>query len=147
MKSIKKISGDILLFLYSLQRKEGIPQHEIIRFSHFGEGKVSEFECSEKLKGVLMKLADDSIQDLYGAMIYLKEKHFIDCKWEIDSGGDNIFLLRVSAFGIDIIEGIERGKEEKNQFNVNFNIKLADNINLESLIKTEIGSLVKVSLI
>ena len=55
--------------------------------------------------------------------------------------------LRLTAYGVDIIEGIEKSDKEKEAFKINFNIKLAENINIESLIKAELGSLIKASLI
>jgi len=147
MRSVKKISGDLLLYFYAVQRKRGIANGDIIRFSHFGDGEITELNCDESLKKAVMKISNASLSDAFNAFSYLKEKGFIDSKWSPDSGGDNIFNLRVSAYGIDIVEGIERGPEERNQFNLTFNFKLADNIKVESLIKNELQSLVKASLI
>lgn len=53
--------------------------------------------------------------------------------------------FHVMSGGIDIIEGIERGAEARKVFNVTFNFKLAENINIDSLLKNEMESLVKMS--
>jgi len=49
--------------------------------------------------------------------------------------------------GLILLKGLKGGEKEKNEFHVVFNIKLAENINIESLIKAELGSLIKASLI
>jgi hypothetical protein len=54
--------------------------------------------------------------------------------------------FRVTASGVDIIEGVERDVTAKQNFTINFNIKVADNITVESLIKNELGSIFKGSL-
>jgi hypothetical protein len=44
------------------------------------------------------------------------------------------------------VEGVERDNEAKEKFTINFNIKLADNVTVESLIKSEVGSIFKGSI-
>ena len=56
-----------------------------------------------------------------------------------------MFNFTVTAGGVDIIEGIERGEAERNNFYLTFNIKLADKINVESLVKNELGSILGIS--
>jgi len=71
----------------------------------------------------------------------------IDYKDSPDNTGSNLFNLKVTASGVDIIEGIERGAEEKRVFNMTFNFNITNDVTVESLLKAEFGSLIKASLI
>ena len=145
MKPIKKIAGDILLLLYAIQRERGSLDTEIISFDRDTKNKA-ELEKS-KLGKKLLEITEGSIVDTYNAIRYLEEGYFLSFKESNDNMTYNFLNPRVTKIGIDIVEGIEQSEKERNEFYITFNIKLADNINLESLIKNEIGSLIKGSLI
>ena len=138
MKPIKKIAGDILIFFYYIQRKNGTPIADILRFSNNFNGPIA-IEGNNQFNEGILKIASESHIDAYNAINYLYEKGFIECKIKSDTGGDDYIMLKVSSSGIDIIEGIERGKDEKKEFNIIFNIKIAENMNIDSLIKTQLG--------
>ena len=142
--SLKKIAGDILLILYFLQRQHGYCDGGIISIDR----KMDNPEALEKSTlGAKLIKNGRSVADVYNALRYLQEKDFVSLSENNDNQTFNIFDLRVSAGGIDIIEGIVRGPEERQQFYITFNIKLTDSINIETLIKNEIGSLFKASVI
>jgi hypothetical protein len=145
IKSLKKISGDVLLFLYFLQRRYGYCDDGILSFDR--KMQIEEQLKNSKLGSKIIELTENSIPDAFGAIKYLEEKGFISFNESIDNMTYHFINIRVTAYGIDIIEGIERGEEEKKEFHINFNIKLAENINIDSLIKGEINSLLKLSLI
>lgn len=142
MTPVKHIAGDLLLFFYDCQRKNGFAPKNVIRFGGVFEGKIDLQDNSEFGKQ-LLDVSRGSPADAYNALRYLEEKHFLAFGKSTDTAGDLLHGFHVTAFGVDIIEGIERGPEEKNEFHVTFNIKLADNINVDSLIKAELGSLLK----
>jgi hypothetical protein len=146
MKSIKKIAGDILIYFYYLQRKNGTPIVDILRFSNKFHGPIV-IEGNNQFNEGILRISEESHVDAFNAINYLHEKELIECKISSDTGGDNYIMLRVSALGVDVIEGIERGERERNEFNFTFNIKLADTINVDSLIKNELDNLFKASLI
>jgi|GEM_PF-1118974 len=145
IKSIKRIAGDTLLFLYVMQRKGTAIENDVLSFDRGLKNK----EQIERLKigRTLLQIANQSLSDVYNSLRYLAEKKFISFKEGNDNMTYNFFNLRVMADGVDIIEGIERGNQEKNEFHIVFNIKIADNLSVDSLIKTEIGSLLKTSII
>ena len=145
MKSIKKISGDLLLYFYALQRKNAFPIMEVLGFTGIND-KIQIEDNSELTKGIL-NITNDSTEDAFNALRYLEKDGFISYKEERDSGGYYFHHIELNPKGIDIVEGIERDEIGKKEFHVNFNIKLADNINIDSLIKAELGSLIKNSLI
>lgn len=145
MAPIKKTAGDLLIFLYASQRKRGFSDGEIVEFGNVGEmGVVTN---SSNLSKGLLKAGNESAVDVYNALHYLEEKGFVSFRENHTNISDYFHNIRVTASGIDIIEGIERGEEARDRFHVTFNIKLSDNINIDSLIKNEIGSLIKTSLI
>ncbi len=139
---IKHIAGDLLLFFYDFQRKNGFPPKNVVRFSGVFEGQISLLDRGD-LENRLLEISRGSSADAYNALRYLEEKNFLDFKKASDTGGDLLHGFHVTAYGVDIIEGIERGPEEKKEFHMTFNIKLADTVNIDSLIKAELGSLLK----
>lgn len=143
MKPVKAIAGEILLYFYTLQRRRGFDSMEIIRFDGWDNINIP---ASSQLEKDLLTICKESAADLYNALSYLSEKYLLSFNKSRNSGGDMLHGFKVTAGGMDIIEGIERGPEERNNFYLTFNIKVADNINVDSLIKNEIGSLLKGSL-
>lgn len=146
METTKKIAGDILLFLYKLQREGGLTRREMIHFGGINLGNVGLANKTD-LGDKILKLSNDSAADAYNGLHYLIEKRFISCNHRQTTAHEMFFNFRVAASGVDIIEAIERGPDEKKQFNITFNIKVADTINVESLLKLELDSLLKTSLI
>lgn len=149
MKPIKTIAGDLLLFFYVQQRKFGSIQ-DALEFSEEPYGAVhnngKELASNSQLAKAILGICENS-NDAYFALCYLGEKGFMNWTNNQASFIELFFNLRVTASGVDIIEGVERGKDERNQFNLTFNIKLADNINIDSLIKNQLDSLIRASLI
>lgn len=146
MQTIKKISGNMLLYFYAIQRNKAFSITEFISFSGIRDEQI---KLDNRDKSPL--LADlyaisKSDADIYNAMIYLEEKSFISFKTSMDSGGHYLHDVRVTAYGIDIIESIERKDEDRENFYVNFNIEVSPTINVESLLKVELEQLVKNSL-
>lgn len=144
-KSIKKIAGDLLIYLYSFQRENAFSLEALVLNFNLENG-VNMTDRS-KFGEVVIKIADNSSNDAYNAFKYLFESGFINYKVSTETRSSSIYHINLTSAGIDIIEGIERGAKEKDKFNITFNIKLAETINIESLIKTELGSLIKTSLL
>jgi len=81
--------------------------------------------------------------DIYNSLQYLKEKGYIIFSETFDSDKYNsphiIQNIRVTANGIDIIENISQDKDSRDKFSYTFNIKMADTVTIDSLIKNEIN--------
>jgi len=151
MEAIKKIAGKMLLYFYTLQRNDYSSLYDFglsFQMRHFPKGEKSPAinDKNNEISQTLIKISGND-NNAYNALIYLCEKGFINMSKTSDNVSDHFLNINVSSEGIDIIEGIERGETEKKEFNIIFNIKIADNINIESLIKTELGSLIKASLL
>lgn len=142
MRPIKEIAGEILLYFYTLQRRNGYGSMDVLTFGGFDEiALITETDLSKSL----MKICNDSAADLYNGLNYLDQRNFMSLHQSRSTGGDSLHSFMVTSHGIDIIEGIERGQEERNNFYVTFNIKVADQINVESLLKNELGSIFDIS--
>ena len=114
-----------------------------------GEKQIKIIDKDNSVIQNLLKISNNG-NEIYNALVYLRDKKFIEViagNYLLEEYQEHFQKFRVSALGIDMIEGIERGKEEKSKFNIIFNIKLAENMNVESLLKTEVGSLIKASLV
>lgn len=151
MTSIKKISGEILLYLYLLQRQDiGKLRGAMLSFGlwHLPEGKVGA-QLDRRSETILGVSDFDAYtdNDLYNAFSYLYESGLIDYRDSKDNAGSHFINLKVTSYGVDMIEGIERGPEEKKIFNTTFNFNITNEMTIESLLKAEFGSLIKASLI
>lgn len=150
MKSIKTISGEILLYLYLLQRQDvGKLKSIILSFGmwHFSDGK-SGVKLDRRTDSIF-KISDFdecSDNDIYNALVYLYDSNLIEYKDSRDNTGSNLINFKVTSYGIDMIESIERGSEEKKNFNITFNFNITNDVTVESLLKAEFGSIFKTSL-
>lgn len=142
MKTIQKMSEELLLSFYVMQNKKGYITKNTIAFMgpstwrfHSGESAVRE---------VLTLISAGSVINLKNAFQYLKDKRLIDFQANgIFQESIEIYNLSITAAGVDIIEGVGGAETEKGKYQMAFNVKLADNINVESLIKAELGSIFK----
>lgn len=154
LKPIKTIAGEVFLYLYWLQRQDaGDLKNTILSFTMFP------FKRGEKLQhlvGVQLERKEDSIfnvehfspysdNDLYNSLVYLYDSNLLFYTDSRENTRSNFLNFKLTASGIDLIEGIERGKEEQKQFNVTFNFNVHNNVTVESLLKANFGSLVKAS--
>lgn len=151
MKTIKTISGEILLYLYLLQRQNvGELKGQMLSFGLWHNSASNEGACLNKRSGTIFGSKDFDAytdNDLYNALVYLGDSSLIDFTDSKDNTGSHFFNLKVTSHGVDIIEGIERGEEERNVFNVTFNFNVTNDVTVESLLKAEFGSLFKASVL
>ena len=139
MEPIKAIAGRILLYFYSIQRDDYSCLHDLLlsfQMRHFKSSEKSPvLESKEsKISENLIKIAGND-NNIYNALMYLYEKGFIDMSKDQNNVSDSLLNFSFTSRVIDIIEGVEREAEERNNFYITFNIKLADDIKIESLIK------------
>lgn len=139
--TIKEIAGTVLLYLYEIQREQPAKlRFIVIDFNELSGGQVS-LNCSDNsIKTALLKISENP-NDIYNAHRYLVNKSFIQSSEQSDAGSGEYIGCLLTDHGVDIIEGIERGDEEKAHFNFIFNIKVENNMNVESLIKANLSAL------
>ena len=157
IKPIKTIAGEILLFFYVLHRKNpSTLSNWITSFQdyHLPEESKAEGMVNNDKNEIYQNLLNIGFNtvNIYNALCYLEGKGFITYNSSRDSHAMNIYGIGLTAYGIDVVEDIDQVNEEKrNQaqqnFEVNFNITVNNNITVESLIKNELGSLIKNSIL
>lgn len=146
-ESIKKISGEILLYFYAQQRKSvvGLRDH-ILEFSYVqGDGNNLRLQARSETILNIDKFKDYTDNDLFLAIDYLDKKGFLEFQTAQDTGGYYLHDIQLGLGGIDIVEGIERSPEEVRIFNITFNFNIENKVTVESLLKTEFGSIFKIS--
>lgn len=138
--TIKEIAGKILLYYYEIQRENPVKLHQATTFFELKPpGEFKSIGGNDEINTNLLKISD-STPDLYNAFNYLRQQGMLATDSNI-SNQYNFHGMYVSDRGIDIIEGIERGEEEKRQFNITFNINVENNMNVESLVKANLSML------
>lgn len=150
---IKTIAGEILLYFYLLQRRNVTDlSYAMLHFKLklTPETKIKGIEMLQRNESILKEEKFDNYTDvdLFNALTYLRELQLITYEEIKDiSGGSHINQIQITAQGIDLIEGIERGLQEKKEFNITFNFNIKNDVTIESLLKNEFGSIFKASLL
>lgn len=139
MNTLQEISEKVLLAFYKIHREEGEILEESISFDKDEQWEVS--GGNQELVDALIGLADGSVLDLKNSLKYLHEKDLVSFKTQGYLGGEvEIYNLEVTSNAIDLIEGVTGAETSKAVYQTIFNVKLAENINLESLITAKLGA-------
>lgn len=144
--TVKQAAGKILLALYLMQTQDPIGlRDEQINFSLMPDSKQT-VGGSDKIESMLkkLKLEDDAV--VYNAFHYLLEKDLVT---HINSrymtmGSEFYNGPKLTAFGIDIIEGVEQKDDEpKKNIKALFNFEFKNNtITVDSLLKAQVGDII-----
>jgi hypothetical protein len=143
--TIKETAGKILLYFYQLQRT--VPASMTYRQLGFIDKTNGGVSLTTDKKWLTKDLLDINPQptDVFNAYIYLIDKGYISTE-ERTASGKKIFVgVRVTGTGIDIVEGIERGKDGQHDFTTIFNISVTGHTKVESLIKENLSNLLEES--
>lgn len=138
--TIKETAGKVLLYFYQLQRTAplAMPYRQLgfIDKKEKGVGLTSDKKWFTKdLLGI-----NPSSSDIYNAFLFLRSKGYIQSTERVTAGAIIYVGTRLTGDGIDVVEGIERGREGKHEFELAFNIKVEGG-NVDSLIKEHLGAL------
>jgi hypothetical protein len=138
--TIQESSEKLLLAFYLLHKEEGdISGDDVIAFEKDGGWSVS--SDNETLLRKLLSVTEDSALQLKNAIGYLEDKGLIRFSMSGLMNGDfDIYDLELTSTGVDIVEGVSGPQTSKVVYQNTFNVKLADNINLESLITAKLGA-------
>ncbi len=150
---LKKIAGELLLYFYGIYRQNPSKLADTsfsFQLRHFPPERKGTGPMLERRKSSILNI--DKFQeyddvDLYGSFKYLDDRNLLAFSSSSDTAGEYFLNTRVTAYGIDLIEGIERSDTERNQFNLVFNFNVTNNVTVESLLKAEFGSIFKASVV
>ena len=117
MTSIKKISGEILLYFYILQRQDvGKLKSLMLNFRIYNQLDEQNGAKLDRRDGGIFGIndfKDYTDNDIYNALVYLYDSGLIDFNDSRDNTGSNLINLKVTSGGIDIVENIDKGSKEK----------------------------------
>ena len=134
--TIQEAAQKILLIFYKLHTAQGYITEETLEFEY---GNSWEFSTEDK---VLEKALNDEIDSsilIKNALQYLEDKGLITFKTQGLMSGDFLgYQFNLTSNGVDMIEGVGGAGNTRAVYQSTFNVKLAENINVESLLKTEL---------
>lgn len=134
--TIQEAAQKILLIFYKRYTTQGFITEEVMQFEYDDKWELDTDD--ELLKSAL----DDEIGSpilIKNALQYLKEKGLVSFMVEGLLSGDFVALyFNLTSGGVDMIEGIGGAGNTRDIYQNTFNVKLADNINIESLLKNEL---------
>jgi hypothetical protein len=140
MEKIQEISEKLLLALYVLYRKNGdISGDESVSFENLNGWEVQ--SDNDELLEMMLKVSNGSVLNLKNSLKYLYEKDLINFSQSgLLSGSFALYDMEITSRGIDLIEGVTGPETSRVIYQNTFNVKLADNINLDSLIAVKLGA-------
>ena len=140
--TIKETAGKVLLVLYALQIENPIKLEQTsVVLKSLNKPKL---ETKSWLKDILHQVSDND-GHLYNAFSYLLDKGLLSRgDTTVPMGAIVLTGIHITGAGIDIIEGVEQGPEQrsviKSLFSLNINVR--NTITVDSLLKGEVGSIV-----
>ncbi len=139
--TIKETAGKVLLYFYQLQRT--VPLSMRYRQLGFINKKTGSMGLTSDKKWLTSNLLDinPSTTDIYNAFTFLTDKGLIRSKGRATAEATIYVGIHLTDAGVDIVEGIERGSDGKQEFTVTFNINVADNVTVDGLVRENLGML------
>lgn len=153
LKAVKTISGELLIYFYWLQRSDITKLSDSIlsfQLRHLPEELAGNGPVITRREDTILsidKLSQYNDGDLFQALRYLHDYGLVEFNESPSNMDVSLLNIRVTASGIDIVEGIERGNDAVQNFNITFNFNLNNDITIENLVKAELGSIFKASVL
>jgi hypothetical protein len=151
--SLKKIAGELLLYFYGIYRQDPSKLADTpisFQLRHFPPERKEIGPMLEHRESSILnidKFEEYGDVDFYGSLKYLDECNLLAFSSGSDTAGEYFLNMRVTAHGVDLVEGIERSDTERNEFNLIFNFNVTNNVTVDSLLKAEFGSIFKASVV
>lgn len=139
--TIKETAGKVLLYLYQLQRVTPLvmPHRQV----GFIDKKDKGLELTSDKRWLMEDLRDinSAAVDTYNAFNFLLDKEFITTRRRVTANARVYVGAQLTAKGIDIVEGVERGQNGKRAFEEAFNIKVGSSMGTRELIDDKLSML------
>lgn len=139
--TIKETAGKMLLYFYQLQRTVpmSMPRRQL-GFIDKPDGDIL-FAGDKQWLTKDMRAINPSSIDILNAYTFLVEKKIIESSERIAKDKRIYVGVHVTAEGVDLVEGIEQGKDGQSNFMRMFNIAMKSNVDVERLIKDNLKGL------
>lgn len=139
--TIKEIAGGLLLYLYYENRRDPLNIDYKNFYFRYDNTQWKDVQTFNEFQENLLKAANNSMNDLLNATRYLISSGLIN---ENTNGSDNAGLMyrdmKLTAHGINIIEGVERKENStRKQFNITFNFNLESIAKIVPTLKSQFG--------
>ena len=138
--TIKETAGKVLLYFYQMQRTAplAMPNRQV-GFIEKKDGGLGFTSDKKWLAKDLLSL-NPKATDVYNALLFLLNKNYIQARERVSTKARIYVGIELTGGGIDITEGIERGRDGHRDFEAAFNIK-SNSSRVEDLIKEALGDL------
>ena len=134
--TIQETAQKILLIFYMRYTTQGFITEEVMQFEYDDKWVLDTDD--ELLKSALNDEIGSPIL-IKNALQYLEDKRLISFKTRGLVSGDFVaHMFNLTSNGVDMIEGVGGAGNTRDIYQNTFNVKLADNINVESLLKNEL---------
>lgn len=134
--TVQEASQKVLLIFYKRHTTQGFITNEIMEFEQ-NDGWTISF-VDEVLRIALEEEVSSPIA-IKNSLEYLRGKGLISFMVEgLMNESFSAYYFSLTANGIDMIEGVGGTGNMRVTYQNTFNVKLADNVNVESLLKTEL---------
>lgn len=140
--TIKEVAGRTILYFYQLQRAAPASmQHRQLGFIDKADGKVSLTSDKKWFSKDLLDIGGSS-SDVYNAFRFLVDKGFVQAQERAKAGARIYVEIRLTALGIDVVEGVESSRDGRQQFSAMFNMH-GDSADVNGLIKEHLEGFLK----
>ena len=139
--TIKETSGKILLYFYQLQRTVPLTmRYRQLGFINKKTGGIGMTSDKKWLTSNLQGINSNST-DILNGFTFLVEKGFVLTRERATNEATIYVGIQLTSAGIDMVEGIERGPDGKEEFTRMFNIQVSDSMDVEQLISENLSML------
>lgn len=134
--TIQEAAQKVLLIFYRRYTVQGFITEDALEFEY---DNGWEFTTSDSLLEKALKVEVDSSILIKNSLQYLEDKGLITFKTQGLLSSDFLgYQFNLTSTGVDMIEGVGGAGNSRATYQTTFNVKLADNINVDSLLKTEL---------
>ena len=134
--TIQEAAQKILLIFYKRLLTQGLITDEVMEFDHDTEW---ELDFDDEILRYALEDEVGSPMLIKNSLQYLEGKGLITFKTRgLLSGDFAAYHFKITSRGIDMIEGVGGAGNSRVIYQNTFNVRLAENINVESLLKAEL---------
>ena len=143
---VKILAGKIMLYFHYLHRID--PFKLSGHFIYFDKDPSTDrlvFHSDEKsdIHKNLKIISSDNDVDILNAIEYLLDKGLLEARRDLKPLGTmaGFGIIKLTASGVDLVEGIEKSERQKQEFSTVFNLTIQNNITIDNLLKAELSAL------
>ncbi len=129
--------------MYARKNALGFISSSEIHFDLHEDGWVLDLD-DESLKSALLSACDNDVIRIKNALQFLRDAKLLTYMADgLMNESCSLLYIDITGSGVGVIEGVMRTEQARTTYENTFNVKinLAENVNVESFIKGELGPL------